>query len=291
MARIGFIGLGAMGMPMAQRLLAADHELFVWGRTQSRLEPALLAGATGVGSAAAVAELCDVVCLCVLDTAAVDDVVFGETGIIHGAGPGKLLIDHSTIHPLKTREWAARLHGETGMGWVDAPVSGGEAGAKAGTLIVMAGGAAADMERARPIMDAYARQITLMGPPGAGQATKACNQMIIGAEIAVIAEALRFAANFGVEAPKLPDCLAGGWADSKVLQNHARLMAAADYEGAGDAYIMLKDMEIVADMGRETGTPMPVTGLCASLYRLLIAQGHSDTGQIGLMRLYADGPL
>ena len=291
MARIGFIGLGAMGLPMARRLLAADRELVVWGRRRSRLEPVLSAGAVGADSPAAVAEASDVVCLCVLDTAAVGEVVFGPGGIAEGADADKLLIDHSTIHPLQTREWAARLRAGAGMGWVDAPVSGGAAGAEAGRLIVMAGGEADDLARARPVMAAYAQQVTHMGPSGAGQAAKACNQMIIGAEIAVIAEALGFAANFGVEAAKLPDCLAGGWADSAVLQNHARRMAAADYDGAGDAYIMLKDMEIAADMGRETGTPMPVTALCASLYRLLVAQGHSDTGQIGLMRLYAEGPL
>jgi 3-hydroxyisobutyrate dehydrogenase len=192
---------------------------------------------------------------------------------------------------MRTREFAERLREESGMGWVDAPVSGGARGAKSGTLVIMAGGEAADVARAEPFMRAYANNISHMGPVGSGQATKACNQMIIGAEVAAIAEALKFAADFGVDAKRLPDCLKGGWADSPILQNHARRMAAGDYANAGDAHLMLKDMSIACDMGRATGTPMPVANLVASLYTLLIAQGHADTGQIGLMRLYAEGSL
>jgi 3-hydroxyisobutyrate dehydrogenase len=288
---IGFIGLGTMGLPMALNLLAKGHQVAVWGRRREPLQKATAVGATLAGSAASLAGASDMIILCVTDTEAVEAVVFGPGGVVAGGGPGKLIVDHSTIHPLKTREFAARLGEERGMGWVDAPVSGGETGAKAGTLIVMAGGDEGDVARAEPVMRAYASRISRMGPVGAGQATKVCNQMIIGAEVAAIAEALRFAHDFGVEARRLPDCLAGGWADSKVLQDHGRRMAAADYARAGDAHIMLKDMGIACDMGRTTKTPMPVAGLVASLYALLIAQGHSDKGQIGLMRLYAEGPL
>jgi 3-hydroxyisobutyrate dehydrogenase len=288
---IGFIGLGTMGLPMTLNLLAKGHRVAIWGRRRERLQQAAAAGATLADSAASLAGAADVIALCVTDTEAVEAVIFGPGGVAAGGAPGKLIVDHSTIHPLKTREFATRLREKRGMGWVDAPVSGGETGAKAGTLIVMAGGDEGDVARAEPVMRAYASRITRMGPVGAGQATKVCNQMIIGAEVAAIAEALRFAHDFGVEARRLPDCLAGGWADSKVLQDHGRRMAAADYARAGDAHIMLKDMGIACDMGRSTKTPMPVAGLVASLYALLIAQGHSDKGQIGLMRLYADGPL
>jgi 3-hydroxyisobutyrate dehydrogenase len=288
---IGFIGLGTMGLPMVLNLLAKGHRVSVWGRRRERLRQAAAAGARLADSAAAVAEASDIVALCVTDTAAVEVVVFGPRGVAAGAARGGLVVDHSTIHPLRTREFARRLADDRGTGWVDAPVSGGEAGAKAGSLIVMAGGAEADVARAEPVMRAYAGRVSRMGPVGAGQATKVCNQMIIGAEVAAIAEALKFAHAFGVQAQRLPDCLAGGWADSKVLQDHGRRMAAADYARAGDAHIMLKDMEIACDMGRATRTPMPVAGLVASLYALLIAQGHADTGQIGLMRLYAEGPL
>ena len=286
----GFIGLGRMGMPMTRRLLATGRRLAVWGRAPEKLAPAVDAGATMAATPAALAREAEIVMLCVSDTDAVEEVVFGPDGIAAGAGPGKLLVDHSSIHPLRTRALAARLADETGMGWVDAPVSGGEDGAREGSLIVMAGGEAAALDRARPLIGAYATRITHMGPIGAGQACKTCNQLIIGAEIAAIAEALNFAARFGVEAARLPDCLAGGWADSAVLQNHARRMAAGEYGNAGSARTMLKDMTIACDMGRATGTPMPVTGLVAALYELAVAQGLADAGQIAPMRLYRDGP-
>jgi 3-hydroxyisobutyrate dehydrogenase len=287
----GFIGLGRMGIPMSQRLLAAGRRLAVWGRTPQRLAPAVDAGATMAATPAALAREAEIVMLCVSDTDAVEEIVFGADGIAAGAGPGKLLVDHSSIHPLRTRALAARLEEETGMGWVDAPVSGGEDGARDGRLIVMAGGEAAALDRARPLIGAYAARISHMGPVGAGQACKTCNQLIVGAEIAAIAEALNFAARFGVEAARLPDCLAGGWADSTVLQNHARRMAAGEYGNAGSAHTMLKDMIIACDMGRQTGTPMPVTGLVAALYELAVAQGLADAGQIAPMRLYRDGPV
>jgi 3-hydroxyisobutyrate dehydrogenase-like beta-hydroxyacid dehydrogenase len=287
----GFIGLGRMGMPMSQRLLAAGHELTVWGRAPERLQPAIDAGARLASSPEALARDCDIVLLCVSDTDAVDEVVFGARGVAAGAANGALLVDHSSIHPLRTREMAERLAAETGMGWLDAPVSGGEDGAQAGALICMAGGAAAALDRARPLIEAYATRITHMGPVGAGQACKVCNQLIIGAEIAAIAEALNFAANFGVEASRLPDCLSGGWADSTVLQNHARRMAAAQWGITGSTRTMLKDMTIAANMGRATATPMPVTELVTALYEMVVNQGFEDAGQIGPMRLYRAGPV
>lgn len=291
MANVGFIGLGAMGMPMTRNLLKAGHTVTVWGRTPAKLRPALDAGAASADSAASLTSASDVVCLCVTDTEAVAEVVFGPGGVAEGASAGKTLVDHSTIHPLESREMASRLRSRTGMAWVDAPVSGGAAGAEAGTLVVMAGGEASDVERVTPVIDAYARRVTHMGRGGAGQATKMINQIIIGAEVAVIAEAFSFASKFGVDAHAVPDCLAGGWADSTVLQNHARRMASADYGEPGTAAIMLKDMNIACDMALRTSTAMPVTALVTSLYRLLIEQGHGETGQIGLMRLYREGPL
>lgn len=289
--RIGFIGLGAMGGAMATRLIGAGHRLAVWNRTPERLAPWVAAGAEAMASPAALAAACDVVLLCVTDTAAVEAVALGEQGLAAGARRGTLIVDHSTIHPLATRALARRLRDEHGLGWVDMPVSGGVAGAEAGSLVMMAGGADADVERARPIVSAYGQRVTHMGPNGAGQATKIANQMIIGGNVAVVAEALNYAANFGVAAPALPDALAGGWADSAVLQNHARRMAAADYASEVDARIMAKDVDIACEMGRETGSPMPVTALVQQLYRLLIANGDHEKGQSGLMWLYRQGPL
>jgi len=289
--RVGVAGLGTMGTPIAERLLAAGYRTTVWNRTAARGAALVEAGAASAASPAALARAAETVVVCVTDTAAVEDVVFGSDGIVAGAQPGLLLVDTSSIDPVATRDLARRFAAACGGRWVDAPVSGGEAGARAGSLIVLAGGEAGDVERARPVLAVFAGRITHLGPAGAGQAAKVCNQMIIGAEVAVIAEALRFAATFGLDARRLPEALAGGWADSTVLQNHGRRMAAGVYRGAAAAHIMIKDMELACAMGRASATPMPVTGLVAALYRLAIAQGHADAGQLAPMRLYADGPL
>ncbi len=289
--RLGFIGLGALGGALAHQLLAAGFELRVWGRTAAKFAPWVDAGAKAAASPAELARNSDVIFLCVTDTAAVEEVVFGAEGVAQGAQRGTLLVDHSTIHPFATRAYAERLREATGAGWIDAPVTGGVVAAEAGTLVVMAGGDAADIERVRPILAHYSQRVTRMGPHGAGQATKIANQMIIGSNVAVVAEALNYAANFGVSAAALPDALSGGWADSAVLQNHARRMAAADYTDDVDAAIMVKDIDIACDMGRETGSAMPVTALVQQLYRQLIADGNRDKGQIGLMWLYKQAPL
>lgn len=289
--RLGFIGLGALGSVIAHRLMDAGHPITVWGRRPEILATWQAAGATVASSPAELAQNCALVFLCVTDTAAVEEVVFGENGIARHAQPGGILIDHSTIHPLATRDFAARLRTQTAMNWIDAPVTGGVIAAREGRLVVMAGGEAVDLDRARPYLSAYSARVTHMGGNGAGQATKIANQMIIGANVAVVAEALNYAANFGVSAPLLPDALAGGWADSAVLQNHARRMAAADYAGDVNARIMVKDLDIATDMGRETGSPLPVTALVQQMYRHLIANGDADKGQIGLMWLYKQSAL
>jgi len=289
--RIGFIGLGAMGSVMARRLLRAGHAVTVWARRPEAAAGLVAEGAREAGSPAALARDCEHVFLCVTDTAAVEEVVFGTDGVAAAGQHAGVLVDHSTIHPHATRDLAARLSQTSGMAWIDAPVSGGVPGATAGELVVMAGGAAADLARVQPCLEAYARQITHLGEVGSGQAAKVVNQMLIGGAVAVVAEALNYAAAFGVDAARLPDALAGGWADSAVLQNHARRMAAADYQGDVDARIMAKDMDIALDMGRLTGAPMPVSAVVQQLYRHLIAQGHADKGQIGLMWLYRQAPL
>lgn len=289
--RIGFIGLGALGGAIATRLQNAGQRLHIWGRHEHKLTRWRDAGAVLLSSPAALAATCDCVLLCVTDTAAVERVVFGEQGIASAARAGTVLLDHSTIHPLATRRFATQLHADCGMHWLDAPVSGGVTGAEQGRLVVMAGGDEAVLDRVRPLLARYSQRVTLMGAHGAGQATKIANQMMIGGNIAVAAEALNYAANFGVAAARLPDALAGGWADSAVLQHHARRMAAADYINEVNATIMVKDVDIACDLGRETLSPMPVTALVQQMYRQLIAQGDADKGQSGLMWLYKQGPL
>ncbi len=289
--RIGFIGLGALGGAIATRLQQAGHRLSIWGRTPEKLTPWRDAGAEIMASPAALAAQADCVLLCVTDTAAVEEVVFGRDGVASGARATSILLDHSTIHPLATRRFSARLADACAMHWLDAPVSGGVIGARDGRLVVMAGGALDVLERVRPLLACYSQRATWMGANGAGQATKIANQMMIGGNIAVAAEALNYAANFGVAAAHLPDALAGGWADSAVLQHHGRHMAAADYANEVNATIMVKDIDIACDLGRETGSPMPVTALVQQLYRQLIANGDADKGQSGLMWLYKQKPL
>ena len=249
------------------------------------------AGAGWAESPRALAGNVDIIVLCVSNDDAVEEIVFGPEGIGTVAGPGKILIDHSSIHPITTREWAGKLKSAAGIGWIDAPVSGGPGGAERGELIVMAGGDASEFEQVRPLISHYAKQITLMGPSGSGQATKACNQLIIGAEICAIAEALNLAKNFGMNAQALADALKGGWADSPVLQDHGRRMATADYSDPADASMMMKDMNNASDLGRQTGSPMPVTDLVTALYRRVIDEGNMDGGQIAPIRLYTKDPL
>jgi 3-hydroxyisobutyrate dehydrogenase len=287
--RIGFVGLGDIGAPMAMRILDAGHALAVYNRTASKAQPFRARGASVAGTAAELASDCDIVFLCVSDTAAVERVVFGEEGIAQGGRAGQLIVDLSTIHPVRTQEMAQRLAAEKAMGWVDAPVSGGSVGARAGTLAVMAGGSAEDVERVRPVLMSFAGRVTHMGPVGCGMATKACNQMLNYGTGAVVAETLNFAARFGIDPLLIPEAVAGGFADSNVLRHYGRLMAEGSYKG--NTLTAMKDIDIILDMSRLTGSAMPVTGLVASFFRMQIAQGYTLGGLATPMRMYAQGPL
>lgn len=283
--RVGFIGLGAIGEPMARRVLQHGHGLVVHNRTADKMRALVAEGAAGAASVRELAAQVDIVLTCVTDGAAMESVVFGPDGLLAARRAGQLLVDLSTIHPLATRDMAARLESAGGTRWVDAPVSGGSAGARAGTLAVMAGGRAEDIERARPVLSAFASQVTHMGPLGCGQATKACNQMINVANAAAISEAMNLASRFGIDPALLPAALAGGFADSGLLRHFGPKIATGTF--AGDTSITLKDLDIVLDLGRRTDSAMPVIGLIASFYRLLYARGHRRDGIAGIARLYA----
>jgi 3-hydroxyisobutyrate dehydrogenase len=287
---IGYIGLGNMGMPIAERLLGVGTPLLVWARRSEAAAPLRERGAETASSPAELARRCDTVLVCVTDADAVEAVAFGADGIAAGARPDTLLVDHSSIDPFRARALAERL-APTGMRCVDAPVSGGAVGARAGTLAVMAGGGPADVKRLAGIARAYAGQVTHMGPVGAGQAAKACNQMVIGAEVAVWAEALGMAAKFGMKASQFPVALAGGWADSAVLQDHVKRMVTADFGVSRSTAIMRKDIQAALDLADATGCELPVTRLVMSLYEKIAATGDETGGQVSLIRLYADGPL
>lgn len=286
--KLGYLGLGMMGFPMSRRLLNAGHQLAVWNRSTGKAKALIEAGAKLAASPREVAASASIIFMCVTDAAAVEDVVFGPEGLASVPGAGKLVVDFSSIHPDRARAIAARLEAANGMRWIDAPVSGGTKGAEEGTLAVMAGGHAADIERVRPYVLAMARRLTHMGPIGAGQTTKLCNQVIVGCAMAVLAEATRLAVNSGIDAGKLPEALAGGFADSIPLQLFVpRMVQGIHSPPLGHIATMLKDLDTVADMAQETSTPVPMATLAAQLFRLGKAARGADVDALEIYKLSA----
>jgi 3-hydroxyisobutyrate dehydrogenase len=283
--KLGYIGIGLMGRPMVLRLLAAGHEVTVWNRSKDKLKSVLEKGAKAADSPKAVADASEIVMMCVTDQKAAEEVLFSSSGVIHGTA--KLIVDFSSIAPASARDFAKRM-AEKGIGLVDAPVSGGVNGAEKGTLAIMAGGKADDIERARPVVMHLAQRFTRMGDAGAGQVTKLCNQIIVGSLFPVIAEAVRLAEAAGVDAKMLPEALKGGFADSGPLQIFGARMAARQFDpplGAND--IMLKDLENAAAVAKSFGVPLPMARTAAELYRLMQAQGNGDRDPATLVDLLA----
>jgi 3-hydroxyisobutyrate dehydrogenase len=286
--KLGYLGLGMMGFPMARRLLNAGHEVAVWNRSTSKGKALIEAGAKPAANPRAVAEASSIIFMCVTDAAAVEDVVFGPDGIVSVPGAGKLVVDFSSIHPDKARSIAARLKAANGMAWIDAPVSGGTKGAEEGTLAAMAGGEAADIERVRPYVLAMARRLTHMGPTGAGQMTKLCNQVIVGCAMTVLAEATRLAVNSGIDAGRLPEALAGGFADSIPLQLFVpRMVQGIHSPPLGHIATMLKDLDTVAEVAHDTSTPVPMASLAAQLFRLAKAARGADVDALEIYKISA----
>lgn len=284
--RLGFIGVGLMGRPMALRLLDAGHRLTAWNRTHDKLVPLLARGAVAAASPAEVARAAEVVMICVTDQRAVEQVLFGPDGVAAGGSPGKLVVDFSSIAPAAARDCAARLEAGCGMGLVDAPVSGGVPGAEKGTLAIMAGGRAEHVDRVRPLVASLSQRFTRMGESGAGQATKLCNQVIVGSLLPVLAEAVRLAEAAGVEAAMLPEALRGGWADSIPLQVFAPRMAARAWDpplGAADT--MLKDLDNALALARERGIELPMLRDATQRYRLLSELGLGGQDPAALIGL------
>jgi len=287
--KLGYLGLGMMGLPMTRRLMNAGHDVTVWNRSSGKAAALAEAGAKLARSPREAAGTAGIVFMCLTDAAAVEEVVFGPDGLVTAAGAGKLVVDFSSIHPEATRAIAARLKMANGMGWIDAPVSGGTMGAEEGTLAVMAGGEAADIERVRPYVLAMARRLTHMGPTGAGQTTKLCNQVIVGCAMAVLAEATRLAVNAGIDAKRLPEALAGGFADSIPLQLFVPRMARGIHSPPlGHIATMLKDLDTVIDVARDTSSPVPMAALAAQLFRLAKAARGADADALEIYKLSAD---
>ena len=284
---LGFAGIGLMGLPMCRRLLAAGYPLTVWNRNPAKCAPLVAAGARQVASPSELCEHADVVMLCLADTAVVREVVFGPAGVAEGAKGGQLLVDFSSLEPTATREMAAQLLSQTGMAWLDSPVSGGVVGAEAGSLAIMVGGEAADLERVRSVLLNLGQRVTHMGGVGAGQVTKACNQMIVACNALVIAEVVALAEQAGVDARLIAEALAGGFADSKPLQILAPQMAESRFEPVKwHVRTLLKDLDTAVKFSREQGSATPISGLAAQLMRLHGAQGFLAKDPATLVQMY-----
>jgi len=281
--RVGFCGLGTMGSGMATNVARAGYPLTVWNRTPGRAGAAVAAGAVEGLSPAAVASASEVVVVCVSDTPDVEAVLFGESGLAHGLASGSLVIDCSTIAPGATREFAARL-AERGIGFVDAPVSGGSEGALKGTLTIMVGGSEADVERARPVLEAMGSTITHMGPVGSGQTTKAVNQVILSGVYLGVAEGMVLAMKSGLDATLVAEALSGGAAGSWVLQNRAQRMIDDDYPLGFRIALHLKDLTIALGQARSVGAALPVSALASQIEAGLVARGHGDDDNSALAR-------
>jgi 3-hydroxyisobutyrate dehydrogenase len=281
--RVGFAGLGTMGQAMAANLARAGFPLAVWNRSPGRSAPLVELGAREAATPGRLASQTDVVVICVRDTPDVEAILFGTDGIASGARRDLLVIDCSTISPAATRSFAARL-AESGVHFVDAPVSGGSEGAQQGTLSIMVGGDAADVEQARPILAAMGKTITHMGPVGAGQATKAVNQVILAGTYLGVAEGIVLAIKSGLDPETVVRALSGGAAQSWVLVNRSERMIRNEYPIGFKLALHRKDLAIALAMAEETGASLPVAGLAAQIENGLIAAGHGDDDNSALAR-------
>ena len=283
---IGFIGLGLMGTGFTQRLVEMGHSVIGYDLVDIKVKAASAWGVRAGESAADVAANSDIVMVCVTSTAAVEDVVFGPEGVANAARPGSLLIDFSTTVVGNTKDMAARLKKQAGMGWIDAPVSGGPDAARDGTLAIMAGGSDDDVATARPVMEQVSAAFTVFGDVGAGQVAKMVNQVLVLNNYVVLAEALALAEAGGIDASKIPDALAAGHAGSNMLRNVYPRMLARDFAPKGYARQILKDLDMVHDLAKDLRTPTPMSAQAASLFRIFNAKGHDELDGIAILKLF-----
>ena len=283
--RIGLVGAGAMGGAIGTRLLETGNALTVFDLDPEKVAALVAKGAVAAPTAAAAAEGNDFVITSLNASRIVGLAAFGESGIAEGARAGTVIIDMSSIEPDATREFAAKA-AERGLAWVDSPLSGGAPKALIGELTLMAGGEAADVERAHRVLKYVASNYTHMGPSGAGQTTKLINQVLCGLGFLAVAEATQLALDAGVDAAKIPQALKGGRADSSLLQEYLPRFATKDYRRTGRIDNMVKDLNAVNDLARQTGTSMPMTALCAEIHRMLTAAGLGGEDQAAVMEFF-----
>jgi 2-hydroxy-3-oxopropionate reductase len=283
--KVGFIGLGIMGRPMAKNLMEAGYELVVHNRSPEKAEELAKEGnATAAASPGQVAQACDIVITMLPDSPDVEAVVAGEGGVLEGIRDGAMLVDMSTISPVVTRELSEKVR-EKGASMLDAPVSGGDVGAIEGALSIMVGGSEEDFERARPLFDVMGKAATHVGPIGAGQVVKACNQIVVALTIEAVSEALVLGSKGGVAPEKLVEALSGGLAGSAVMEAKKEKFFSHDFEPGFRIELHHKDLGIALAAGREYGVALPATAIVDQMLEALKAKGRGDRDHSALLTL------
>jgi 2-hydroxy-3-oxopropionate reductase len=282
---VALIGAGAMGGAIGARLVETGTVLRVFDLDAEKVDALVAKGAIAARSAAEAAAGADAVITSLNSSKIVEIAAFGPQGIAEGTAPGTLIIDMSSIVPDAIRALAAKA-AEVGLGWVDSPLSGGAPKAAIGELTLMMGGSDADVTRAKAALRNVAGNMTHMGGPGAGQTTKLINQVLCGLGFLAVAEATQLALDGGVDAEKIPQALKGGRADSALLQEYMPRMATKDYRRTGRIDNMVKDLNMVNDLARQTGTAMPMTAMCAEIHRMLTAAGLGGEDQAAVMEYF-----
>jgi 3-hydroxyisobutyrate dehydrogenase len=284
--KIGYVGVGLMGFPMTKRLLSLGYTVRAYDIAPQCIAAARDAGAAAAASAADAVRGSELVLLNLPTPEAVEAAVFGENGVASALRPPQLLVDFSTIKVTQCKAFAQRLREMTGVGWIDAPVSGGPPASGTGTLTVMAGGETADIERTRPLFADVAGRFTHMGPTGAGMAAKMLNQLIVGSGHAVMAEAVVLAEAAGIDAAQLPECLAGGLADSALLQRLYPRMVKRDFAPQGYVRQLLKDLEMANEFAGALKAPTPMMSEALTLYRMTAHLGYTELDTAAILKLY-----
>jgi 2-hydroxy-3-oxopropionate reductase len=285
--RVGFIGLGLMGRPMARNLMRAGYHLVVHNRSAAPAEELAAEGAVIARSGREVAEQCDVFITMLPDSPDVARVVAGENGVLEGIAPGALLVDMSSISPVVTRQLADQLRAR-GASMLDAPVSGGDVGAIQGTLSIMVGGEAGDFERAKPLFEVMGGTIVHVGPSGAGQVTKAANQVVVGITMAAVAEALLLGVRGGVAPEKILDVLGGGLAGNRVMEVKREKYLTHDFTPGFRAELHHKDMGIALSAAREYGLALPLSAIVDQLFQVMEQKGWGKEDHSAILRVLED---
>ena len=285
--KIGFIGLGIMGRPMAKNLIEAGYELVLYTRTKEKAEGLAGEGAAVAGSPREVAESADVVITMLPDSPDVEEVVAGEDGVLEGIKEGALIVDMSTISPVVARDLAEKAR-KGGASMLDAPVSGGDVGAKDGTLSIMVGGSEEDFGRARPLFEVMGQTVTHVGEAGAGQVVKACNQIVVGLTIEAVSEALVLGSKAGVDPSKILDVLSGGLAGNKVMEVKRDKFLEHSFDPGFRVELHHKDLGIALAAAREYGVSLPVTAIVDQMLEALKAKGRGDRDHSAILTFIED---